>query len=220
MDKRKQWVALTALAVLAVLAGGWFLLVSPKRAEAADLRSQAADQEVSNSQLRTKVRMLAKQAEKLPEQQAKIAAVAVKLPAGLDQAELLRSLSAAATATGVDLVTVSPGAEAAVAAAAGKPVEGSAGALLAQPVAITVNGSYSGLQRFTGALEDLPRAVRVTGLSVVPGVSATTGGATAASADRLLTDGDHLTGSITADVYVAAGAAPLAPVVAPAAPAK
>ena len=36
MDKAKQWIALAAVAVIAILAAGWFLVVSPKRSEAAD----------------------------------------------------------------------------------------------------------------------------------------------------------------------------------------
>ena len=35
MDKLKQMVALALVAALAIAAGGWFLLVSPKRKEAA-----------------------------------------------------------------------------------------------------------------------------------------------------------------------------------------
>ncbi len=37
MDKLKQWVALTVVGVLAIVAAGWFLLVAPKHSEADDL---------------------------------------------------------------------------------------------------------------------------------------------------------------------------------------
>jgi len=40
MDKLKQYVTFTVLGCLVVLAAGWFLLVSPKRSEAAELRAQ------------------------------------------------------------------------------------------------------------------------------------------------------------------------------------
>jgi type II secretory pathway pseudopilin PulG len=44
MDKLKQWVVLTVVGCMAVLAAGWFLLISPKKAEAADLVAQTASQ--------------------------------------------------------------------------------------------------------------------------------------------------------------------------------
>ena len=40
MSKTRQWAMLTAVACLAVLAAGWFLVVKPQRAHASDLRAQ------------------------------------------------------------------------------------------------------------------------------------------------------------------------------------
>ena len=49
MDKLKQWVALTVVGCLGIMAAGWFLLVSPKRTEAAEIREQAVAQESANA---------------------------------------------------------------------------------------------------------------------------------------------------------------------------
>jgi hypothetical protein len=66
MDKVKQFVALTVVGALAILAAGWFLLVSPKRTEASDLREQAATQQSANAGLETQLARLKSQAKDLP----------------------------------------------------------------------------------------------------------------------------------------------------------
>lgn len=257
MDKLKQWVALSVVAALAVLAAGWVLLISPKRSDAADLHAQAADQQHGNDQLRTQLVVLAAQAKDLPAKQAELAAVATKLPGDAAQPALLRALAAAADTAHVELVSVAPGplapvvtaAPAAAPAAADSTATtatapsgtatsatatsatGTAGTLLAMPLTISVFGGYYETQQFIAALEDLPRALRITGLAVAPGQSPSqAAAATAAPANAaptgsagtaVLEDGRHLLTSITGSVYVAAGAAPATAVVAPAAtPAK
>lgn len=121
MDKLKQWVALTAVACLAVAAAGWFLLVSPKRAQAAELRAQAAEQVNQNAQARTRLQVLKAQAKDLPKEQAKLAAVAAKIPDNPALPGLVRSLLEAATSAGVELVSITPGQPAAVTPKAGAP---------------------------------------------------------------------------------------------------
>ena len=55
MDKLTQWIALTVLACFGILAAGWFLLISPKKAEATDLQAQIVSQESTNAGLRTQL---------------------------------------------------------------------------------------------------------------------------------------------------------------------
>src|SRR3954452_8947094 len=114
----KQWVALAAVAALVILAGGWFLLVSPKRSDAAALREQADNKARSNQVLTTKLAELKAKAKELPAQQAALAAVASKIPNNSAMPTLIRALNAAADDPGVELVSMAPGAAQAVAAAA------------------------------------------------------------------------------------------------------
>lgn len=230
MDKLKQWVALTVVAVLAVAAGGWVLLVSPKRADASDLRDQAAAQQTANAQLRTQIQVLKAQAAALPAEQAKIAAIAVKIPAATQQPELIRALQAAARTAGVELVSIAPSAlsdpSTAGGPATGTPAAtgtaaatgtsagaGTAGTLKAMPVTLVVAGGYFDAEKYLAALEDLPRAFRVTGLTIAPGASPTT----LSDAAPNLEDGQHLLTNITGTVYVADGALPLVAATVPAA---
>ena len=241
MDKLKQWVALTVLACLGIAAAGWFLLISPKKAEAADLQAQTASQESTNASLRTQFEVLKAQAKDLPKKQADLARVAAKIPDNPALPGMIRALTAAAASAGVELVSVTPGPPAAAIvvaavaapvpadpaappadpaaapAPAAAPVAGAtaptaAGTLASIPVAINVVGGYSEVSQFMSNLESLPRALRVTNLTIAPGTSPVAGAGASTSTE----DGRSLTTTITGSVFMAADRPVATPVVAPA----
>lgn len=235
MDKLKQYVALTVVGCLAVLAAGWFLLVSPKRTEASEVQLAADAQVTANSALRTQIEVLKAQAKNLPKEQAKLAAVAAKLPSNRAMPALIRALTTAAEDAGVELVTLAPGATAVAApAAAAAPVAPAAGAAPAAPVAgaapaaaagqlgtipVTLNvvGGYFQVQQFLANLEDLKRAIRFTAVNLAPGANPVKPAAPGANVD----DGRTLAATLTGQVFQVVGApapvaAPVAPVAAPA----
>lgn len=234
MDKLKQWIAFTVLGVLAVLAAGWFLLVSPKRADADALGQQAATQVTANSMLQTQLAVLKSQAKNLPQQQAQLAKVAAKIPDNPAEPALIRALDSAATAAGVELVSISPSLPAAAAAPAAATVPVAPGAAKAVPkvgapvapagagslqsisVAINVVGSYFQIEQFFNGLEHLSRATKVTGFSLAPGANPVKAAAAGATAD----DGKTLTTTITAQVYMATGRPPAVAVTVPGQTAK
>lgn len=195
MQSTKQWVALAVLASLVVLTGGWYLLVAPTRSEAAELREQASLQEAANAQLETSLEVLRDRSERLPEKRAELAEAAVRIPAGPALPELLRALEGAAASAGVELSSVTPTApspvvvEAPVPAApvdpAAAPAEPAAPApppapapaptgLSAIDVTLAVVGDFYAVEQFVVLLEELPRALRVTGLTMEPGGSSLT----------------------------------------------
>ncbi len=51
MTDTRKWSALAVVLVAAIFAAGWFLLVSPKRGEASELRSRRCTQEEANARL-------------------------------------------------------------------------------------------------------------------------------------------------------------------------
>jgi Tfp pilus assembly protein PilO len=227
MDKMKQYLVFTLLGCLLVLAAGWFLLVSPKRTTAAELRTTAATAVATNAQLETRLQVLKAQAKDLPKQQAKLAAVAARIPDTPALPAMVRALTTAATTSGVELVSMTPGAPAllgaAPAAAQAAPAApgaapaaavGDAGQLAQIPLTLNVAGNYFQVEQFMDALENLPRSMRVTGLTAAPGANplkATTG---AAVAD----DGKTLITTITGQVYMAANRPPALAVAVPGAP--
>src|SRR5579885_2815274 len=118
MTKARQWTVLTAVLCLAVMAAGWFVLVKPQRAHAADLRSQAAQKEQSNQALEAQIAHLRAQAKDLPAQQRALAKIATQVPDSPALPTLIRQLSAAADSAKVNLVSLSPGQPTLVAAPA------------------------------------------------------------------------------------------------------
>lgn len=230
MDKLKQWIVLTVVASVAIMAAGWFLAVAPKRSEAAELRTLAADQVAANSVLETELQVLQAKAKELPKEQAKLAAISAKIPDNPALPGLVRDLLAAAESSGVELVSISPGtpelivpvaavpvapeapangqstdpaAAAPVDPAAAAAVPSPAGQLASVPVAISIVGDYFEVQGFVAALETLPRALRVGTLSITPGASPTAG-----ETETNVDDGSSLTTQISGFVYMAANRPP------------
>ena len=223
MDKLKQYVIFTVLGCLVVLAAGWFVLVSPKRSDAADLRNTAAQVASQNSQLQTQLTILKAQAKALPKQQANLAAVAAKIPDNPALPALVRSLTAAATSAGIELVSVTPGVPtlpaAAAPAAAPLPASAaaaasaaSAGQLSQIPLSLSVVGGYFEVEQFISNLEGLQRSMRVTGLSLSPGTNPMK---PAAAGSTQSDDGKSLTTTITAQVFMAANRPPTTAVTVP-----
>jgi type IV pilus assembly protein PilO len=90
------------------VAAGWFLLVSPKRSEAADLKSQKTAQDAANAKLVQKLEMLKAQQADLPEKQAELAVLRKQIPDNPALPTLVRGLTDAGRAVGVNLVTLAP----------------------------------------------------------------------------------------------------------------
>jgi type IV pilus assembly protein PilO len=212
MDKLKMYVGLTALGCVLVMVAGWFLLVSPKRAQVADLNGQAATAMASNAQLQTQLTVLKAKAKDLPKQQARLAAVAAKIPDNPALPALIRALTTAGNAAGVELITVTPGAPSAVTAAAGAAAAparpgapaAAAGSLSAIPVTLNVAGGYFQVEQFVANLENLSRSMRITNITMAPGSNPMK--PASAGAD----DGSSLTTTVMGTVFMT-GAASVAP---------
>lgn len=207
MSTPRHWVVAAALTAFAILAGGWFLVVSPRRADAATLREQRAAVDSSNATKNAQLTQLRAQAKGLPEQQAQLAAVLTRIPADPALPGLLRSLSAAADDAGVELIALAP-AQPVAAAGPGAAPSAATGSLERIPVQATVRGGYFGVEQFVAALEDLPRAVLVDGFAVKP--------ANLAITDAAVGSGTPLDATVTFSVFLAHRAAdPVPPAPAP-----
>jgi Tfp pilus assembly protein PilO len=183
MTKLRQWSVATAVVVVAVLAGGWFLLVSPQRSHASQLRKQAASVESSNATLQTQVDELRAQERNLPAQQAWLAQFAERIPNNPGLPALIRQLSSAADSAGVDLNSLSPGPPALVSQtqSSGAVTLPTSSSLAQISVAITANGPYFNLEQFFANLESLRRVLIVDSFSVAPAGSTSSAGSDSAS---------------------------------------
>ena len=171
LDGAKKWYAAAALASVLVLLAGWFLLVSPQRQSADDIAVQADTQTASNQVLQTKINALKVQYANLPTLQKQLAVVQTHMPQTPNMPGLLRNLSAAATAAGVKLVSVTPANPTALAGSAptGKQADSplsAPGAVQVIGVTVTVSGPFANTRLFLTSLEAMPRSFLVTGLAI------------------------------------------------------
>ena len=174
MTKLRQLWLLTALGSLAVLAGGWFLLVSPKNTEAAALKDETETQLQVNRRLKSEIDMLNKQKKDLPAQQAKLAKFDRLIPGNPAMPALVRALSDAADNSGVELVAMNPklpeyakGVDPKTRAEVPGKINAPDGTVLVDiPVEMKLVGTYSQLTQFFTEIEELNRALMVSGFNI------------------------------------------------------
>jgi Tfp pilus assembly protein PilO len=239
MSMTRRWSLLTAVLIIGILAASWFLLVSPKRSEAADLRGQATKQLASNDALVLKLNELKAQSLDLPKQKAQLALMHKQVPDNPALPTLIRDLTAAGKKVGVQVMSMKPGppvpvviAAAAVPVAAattttGTDTSGSAAAggapapvapiapvaapLYMAPITLEIAGSYFEVEQFINRLERMQRSFLVSGFTLKPG--APTVGSTTSTTDGLSLS---ITGQVFLSPNVASSTPAAAPVAAPA----
>lgn len=143
-----------ALAVLMIV-----LLVLPKMGEVSKAREDlqaAQDEEIT---LQGQLRSLQDAQAQAEQTQREIEALEAKVPPTADLPGLFRLLQAAADRAGVDFFQFSPG----------SPTADPSGTFSTIPGQIVVTGNYFMLQEFLYRLESLPRAAKVTSVSIAPG---------------------------------------------------
>jgi Tfp pilus assembly protein PilO len=186
MTRIQQWMAGTVVALLVIVAAGWFLAISPQKHKVSSLRAQSASQEQTNNGLHVKISELTAQMSAVPSEEAAVAAVTQKIPNDPDMPDYVRALTNIAAKTGVELVSIAPGGPTAVTvpaatvpAATASP-SASAAVVQAAPaapavnlqsisVALTVQGGYFQIEEFTKALQTLPRSTVLTAVAIAPG---------------------------------------------------
>jgi Tfp pilus assembly protein PilO len=133
-------IAIAVVLVLAVAAGGWFFLVSPQRAKAADLDAEIAlaEQELQEHQLAT---LRAGSVEKI--EVADLFRLSKAMPDRADMSGVLLELNRIAADTGITFESISP--QTAV------PISG----YQAVPIQLTFKGNFYNLSDFLYRLRSL-----------------------------------------------------------------
>jgi Tfp pilus assembly protein PilO len=163
VSRRGPIIAGAIIAVVAVLAV--FFLVLPKMNEVSKTQEDVAAAEAQETALRAQLASLKEAQANAPQVKARIAELSNEVPSTADLPALIRLLSAAADGAGVDFFTVAPG----------TPQLDPTGAISIIPTAISVTGGYFALDQFLFRLESLPRAAKVTSVSITPGATAAPG---------------------------------------------
>ncbi len=186
---------MTVLACLVLAVATWFLLVSPRLANASQVREQAESSRSANDALELQIAQLKAQYAELPEKRAELAAIQTQMPESAAMPDLVRSLDQIAGAAGVSLDEVTPATAVVLAptagtgqAAAGQTASGSGEAdaaatdaaatpgatpvatgptVIAIPISISVTGDYFETVAFLKKLQtEIPRVALVDSIKV------------------------------------------------------
>jgi Tfp pilus assembly protein PilO len=176
MTVTRKWSLMAAVLVVAVFAAGWFLLIAPKRSDAASLKAKAQSQSQANALLVQKLAVLKAQQADLPKEQAKLAKFRSQIPDNPALPSLIRDLTAASRKVGVTIDEMTPQTPVAsvstsVAGAPAQPASPNqpaptAAVLYQVPLGLKVSGSYFELEQFINKLEGLQRSFLVSGFTV------------------------------------------------------
>lgn len=156
MSRRAPIIAAVLALLVALLAV--FLLVLPKKGEISETEDQlqaAQDEEIS---LNAQLQILQDAQAAAPETEAAIAALEDQVPPTADLPALFRLLQGAADQAAVDFFSFTPG----------TPIADDSGAYSTIPSTVTVTGGYFSIDEFLFLMETLPRAAKVTSLTLNP----------------------------------------------------
>ena len=166
-------VGALVLTVLAV--AGWFLVVGPKTAALAEVRTTIEDTRAQNQLLAQQLATLREQADQIATTEGVADALARVFPGTADQPGLFEMVTGAAVSAGIgprDVTALSPtppSIGALDAAAGASPVPAAGATLARQSVTLSVEGSYAETTELLANLERMPRAYLVTNVSLGAG---------------------------------------------------
>ncbi len=157
MSRRAPLIAAGAFALIAVLAV--FFLVRPTMRDVSATNDQVTTAKDQETTLLVQLAALKEAQANAPKVKAQIAEFNDAVPPTADLPGLIRQLTLAADASGVDFFTMSPG----------TPVLDPSGQFSVITTGISVTGTYFALDQYLFHLETLPRAGKVTSVSISSG---------------------------------------------------
>lgn len=156
-SKRAPLFAGVGVAVLAVLVV--VFLVLPKMGQVSEAKTQLSEAASEEQTLLSREQALEDAKAAAPEARATIAEVDQMIPPTADESGILLLLNNAAGAAGLDLLSLAPG----------TPTLDPTSGLSSISVSVSAEGTYFDVTEFLYRIETLPRAAKVTALSLSPG---------------------------------------------------
>ena len=158
--------ALAAVAGLAIVLLFFLFLLKPKLSEISDVRDEIEQTQDEGDSLRITLARLRQAQREQPQTQARLAVFDRLLPSTPDLPALIRQLQTAASASGMDLISIAP-----------SPPSGLTGGTGVQAISVNIQitGGFFRLETFLTRIEDLPRAIEVTSISIASGPDPATG---------------------------------------------
>jgi Tfp pilus assembly protein PilO len=174
----QKWYAGAVAASAVVLAGGWFVLVSPQKASVDEIVAQTAT--VNNANARTEQQIAALKAEftQLPQLQSQVALIRQHIPQTPNEPTLLRTVTKAASTAGVNLSSITIAAPSVM--QSGTATGGATGNQFAIPgqmsqisLSMTITGNFADTRLFLNSVEGMQRVMLVTGVNITRGTTDT-----------------------------------------------
>ncbi|UUY02631.1 hypothetical protein LRS13_18330 [Svornostia abyssi] len=153
MTRQDRTVIMVVICVV-LAAAGWFLLIKPKRADVADVKTQVEQAQVAADDAAAKAAAAQGARAEYSKDYASVVRLGKAVPVQDDVASLVYQLESTAEDTGVDFraVTVTEGAAAAPSSESSEGSTESAGTLPGEvtqiPVTLTFDGGYFAMTRF------------------------------------------------------------------------
>jgi Tfp pilus assembly protein PilO len=165
----RVWLLGGVFAMIMLILGGWFLLISPQNAETEDAQDRVDAGTTEVSVLRRRAAVLKAETAQLPAYTAKLAANLRAMPTTSGVPDFLRQLQDSGAAVGVEITGIN----------VGEPQQSTAvPAAFELPISLVVSGGAGNLSKFLDRLQNVqPRAVLVSSVGLT---STTDKGMTAA----------------------------------------
>lgn len=169
-NRTSRWSLAAAALCIVLLAASWFLLISPRRADAFAVRAQAAQSDAQAVQLQVDIADLKAQFADLPKQRAELKAIKRQLPPQAGIPELLRDLRQIAARSGTTLDSLIPGTPSVLGATSGSgPVTAGTGSVITIPLQLSVTGGYFEASLYVKHLQTkLQRSMLITAINSAP----------------------------------------------------
>ena len=187
--RRGPLIVGAAVVVLGLLL--MFFLVLPKMHAVTETEAKLEKAQNDHTALEAQLAALQQAQQDAPETQQELAAVEEQVPSTARLPDLILQLQAAADRAAVDLFSFSPG----------QPAVSGTGTYSTIGSQITVNGTYFAVDEFLFLLETLPRAAKVTSISIAPGAGSTETTTTPGTVPTPSTGATSLTLQVTVEFY-------------------
>ena len=163
----RVWLLGGVVALILLVAGGWFLLISPKNAETDDVRSSAADASNQLVTLKRQVAALKAESKKVKSYTAQLETNQKALPTTSGVPDFLRELQDSGAAVNVNISSVSVGAP---------QLSKDVTTVYELPISLSAAGSVANMSAFLKRLQEVqPRAVLLRSVGLTESTTATTG---------------------------------------------
>jgi Tfp pilus assembly protein PilO len=163
------WLLGGVFAMILLIVGGWFLLISPQNAETRDAQNRVDAGDAQLAVLTRQAAVLKAETAQLPAYSAKLAANLRAMPTTSGVPDFLRQLQDSGAAVGVEITGINVG---------GPQPSTAVPAAFELPISLVVEGRAGNLSKFLNRLQNVqPRAVLLSSV----GLTSTTGEAMTAA---------------------------------------